>query len=704
MTSKRRLQMLVLVISFALFGCGGESGDDPNSPTLTATPTPSASHSPLPSASPYPTASPAITPVPHPVISDLNIHNITATSAAISFQTDIATSVMVDIYLAGDSFDAAPHFSTETASAITHEVNVTGLWSDNDWRIEFVMAGEVVSEVFSTTAPDWPSVCREGDLALPAIANAQWSIYSDDNGTVNVSATDGCENNSIAARMDFDLGDGEWVVVSSINRFSPVLDLSGVSHLWIPFKGSEGLAVAFEVKLKDANGALSVVRLEGGTGLPVWRSWAVDLRQFTPQVGSLDLSSIVGLEFAFSSPYGTPGPRSGTVSVGEISAWNIESKKVALSDFEHLPPNEAALQTMADDLLARQHAHGFIPAWYDLTPNWHLYANAMALIVFTLEYERLEALESPKANDFLNAATLMADQLVRLQALSHRNGGWDDSFRVVNNELTLHPEWGRVFWVGSTAWAGIALIFAYDILPQGETYADAIRAAVAYYTDEQACRSNAGLPIGSVTEGTEGNISSHLFIEAATARSLGDPDTDMALENFIADELFDTSQRRFLCGVRVDFGSGYNAGNCSLGGSGNITGVDAQACLDVVANWGSAWLLRQGRTEDALEGLAFGRYVFPTQGFTDTEIKGMGDIAGPWSPAVEFGAGQWASLGGPDSNYIMNQAWEHLCPNGACRGASDDFAAGIGWNTTARGISPTAWMYIAWHGGFWERL
>jgi hypothetical protein len=52
----------------------------------------------------------------------------------------------------------------------------------------------------------------------------------------------------------------------------------------------------------------------------------------------------------------------------------------------------------------------------------------------------------------------------------------------------------------------------------------------------------------------------------------------------------------------------------------------------------------------------------------------------------------------------MAEAHAKLCSGGACQGAADDFTAGIGWNTVSTGIAPGAWMYIAWHGGFWSRL
>ncbi|HEY5645954.1 MAG TPA: hypothetical protein VIS76_08445, partial [Pseudomonadales bacterium] len=310
----------------------------------------------------------------------------------------------------------------------------------------------------------------------------------------------------------------------------------------------------------------------------------------------------------------------------------------------------------------------------------------------------------PAATSFRDAAYLLADRLVELQQLSARNGAWDDSFRELDGNLVLYPAGSRVMWVGSTAWAGIALILARDLLPEGDRYDGAISAAAAFYRDEQDCRATAGLPAGSVTEGTEGNLSSHLFIAAAAARGLASATGPNDLAAFIADQLFDVEQSRFFCGVRVDFGSGFDRNSCFVGGSGAVVGTDARSCLDVIGNWGAEWLKRQGRPDDALAGLAYSRLVFPTRGFADTGVLGLGDIAGPWTPTVEHGAGQWAASGGPDANFILAEAQGKLCSGGMCQGAADDFTAGIGWNTVSTGIAPAAWMYLAWHGGFWSRL
>jgi hypothetical protein len=659
-----------------LFACGGSSGGSSGAGT---TPT-------------------------ETVITAVTVNDVGSNSATLSFSTTPASDASIKIWLDTDDVAAQPEITVTSDNAVNHSVTLDALWSATPWRAEIEAGAASASTVFTTANPEWPAACRTGDLVLPINGAGNWSIYTDINGSVAVEAVAGCEGAGSGARLTFDLGDGEWVVAASNDNFATPLDLSAYSHLWVPFRGTAGVPVAFEIKLRDSAGALSVARMDGGAGLPAWRSWAVDKREFVPQIGTLDFTAITALEFAFSWPLAGGGPRSGTVEVGAPSAWNLAAERPAVTGFERVARDDTAMAAIAADLLARQQPHGFIPAWFELAPNWHLYANAMALIVFSLEYERLTGTGDPSVSAYLDAAHLLADRLVELQQRSARDGAWDDSFREVNGNLELHPSGSRVVWVGSTAWAGIALILARDLLPDGSRYDSAIADAAQFYSAEQNCRATAGLPAGSVTEGTEGNISSHLFLAAAAARGLSGTANPDALAGFIASNLYDPQQQRFFCGAHVDFGAGFDRNNCTLGGSGAVVGGDARGCLDVTGNWGVEWLNRQNRSADALMGLAYSRHVFATRGFADPGVKGMGDIAGPWTPTVEHGAGQWAAAGGPDSNYVMAEAHAKLCGDGACRGAADNFAAGIGWNTVSTGIAPGAWMYLAWHGGFWSRL
>lgn len=668
-------QTLILVwLSVALVACGGGSGNT-DTPDQTNT-----------------------------VISELVVNDITKDTATVSFSTTPATAVTIQIWLSSDQPEQTPEITINTSVANSHSVAITGLWSAAPWRLQVTSADALESTQFQTADPTWPTTpCRTGDLALAVNAGGAWSTFTDSNGTISVQPTSGCGGIGNGARLDFDLGDGEWVVAQAEDFPAPV-DLTAYSHLWIPFRGTADVPVALEIKLRDSAGGLSVARLDGGVSIPVWRSWAVDLREFKPQLGNLDLSKIIGMEVAFSWPKSLTGARSGSVELADLQAWNLLDVRPEVNRFERVAKDEVAMAEVATDLLGRQLPHGFVNAWFELEPNLHLYANAMALIVYSLEYERLAAINDPSANIYQNAARNMADSFVAMQTLSARGGAWDDSFIDIGGELALRNAGSRAVWVGSTAWAGMALIIARDILPDGSAYDTAIAQAAAYYENLQTCRSTSGLPDGSITEGTEGNISSHLFLIAARSRGLANSVVTSKLGDFIGETLFDPVQQRFFCGIGVDFGSGFDGEACTLNGSGAILGADGHSCLDVIANWGTEWLVREDRIEDALKGLAYGRYMFPTQSFGNPVVNGLGDIAGPWTATVEHGAGQWAVAGGPDANYVLQQAQTHLCSAGACQGAADDLFTGISWNTVSTGVAPSAWMYLAWHGDFWSRL
>lgn len=644
------------------------------------------------------------TSVPSPpsteVLSDIELVEVSSHSAVLRFTTSLISEVSISLSPTEDPTIEAKLWTSPEGTE--HTVQLDSLWADVQWRASVVHEGITKDIEFSTLAPNWPGNCREGDFKLPVMGNAQWTTYTDNNGSIETQADLGCNEQSAGVTLNFDLGNGEWVVASRATPFPSPIDLTSFSHLWIPIKGQARVPVALEIKLKDTSGNLSFVRLDGGSSVPVWRTWAVDLREFKPHFGTVDLSKISSIEIAFSWPLSFQGRRSGTVSVGDMWAWQINDKIIPVIEEEKVISNPNEMAAIAADLLTRQEEHGFMPAWYDLEPNMHLYANAMALIVLTLEYERLTSL-SDSNDTYLQAANKMANALLEMQLMSDRDGAWDDSFDVVDNELVLKPESRRVMWVGSTAWAGIALILARDILPNGERFEQSIKNTVRFYEQSQECRGQAGFPAGSITEGTEGNLSSHLFLEAAVKRGFASRDSLDSLTSFIDEYLFDQKQRRFFCGVYVDIGD-FNQTTCSMTGTGEIVSPNALACLDVTANWGSQWLKRQGRIADAYSGLAFGQAIFPTQGAANSDIKGLGDIAGPWFPTAEHGAGQWAAEGGPNANFIMNQASKHLCSEGKCKGASDDLLAGIGWNTTSYGIAPSAWMYIGWHGKFWEKL
>jgi hypothetical protein len=118
-----------------------------------------------------------------------------------------------------------------------------------------------------------------------------------------------------------------------------------------------------------------------------------------------------------------------------------------------------------------------------------------------------------------------------------------------------------------------------------------------------------------------------------------------------------------------------------------------------MGNWGADFLRDIPDNARALAGLSLAAGIFPVRSFTGS-IIGMGDIAGPWQPTVEF-TGQYAAAGGHGAAWLMDQMLLLEDPNdpGAFPGAPDDFGGGDGWNTAMTGTSPSAWVYLGLAGG-----
>ncbi|MDH3433583.1 MAG: hypothetical protein OEM60_06980, partial [Gammaproteobacteria bacterium] len=340
------------------------------------------------------------------VIAALTVDAVSSSSATLSFSTTPAADANIRVWLGTDEATAEPLFVVTSDSAVNHSEILPALWSAAPWRVEISAGTATANTTFRTADPGWPAVCRSGDLTLPLNGAGSWSTFTDVNGSIAVEAASGCEGAGTGARLTYDLRDGEWVVAASNDSFASPVDLSTYSHLWIPFRGTAGVPLAFEIKLRDNAGALSVARIDAGAGVPVWRSWAVDKREFVPQIGTLDFTAITALEFALSWPLAGGGPRNGTLEVASPSAWNLTAERPEVPGFERVARNDGAMAAIAADLLARQQPHGFIPAWFEIAPDWHLFANAMALIVFTLEYERLTDSSDPGVGAYLDAAYL----------------------------------------------------------------------------------------------------------------------------------------------------------------------------------------------------------------------------------------------------------------------------------------------------------
>ena len=103
--------------------------------------------------------------------------------------------------------------------------------------------------------------------------------------------------------------------------------------------------------------------------------------------------------------------------------------------------------------------------------------------------------------------------------------------------------------------------------------------------------------------------------------------------------------------------------------------------------------------EEALDSQGYTATVLRTRSFSET-VTGYGDIAGPFTVAIEFTA-QAAVAGIQDADSVMNEIYPLQMTDhqyaGAFPGATDHWYGGSlpPWNTTMSGVSPTAWVYFA---------
>ena len=226
----------------------------------------------------------------------------------------------------------------------------------------------------------------------------------------------------------------------------------------------------------------------------------------------------------------------------------------------------------------------------------------------------------------------------------------------------------RCSWVGNVAWALLALARARDAdLPVAGLDASIDRATA--WILAQIGRMPA-YPL-LITRGLEGNVSAWFALAAVNApeaRSFGEA---------IYARGWDPVEQRLKMGAGdTDFGS----------------------AIDMSGSWGAQFLRRIGRPAAATASQGYAASIFPTTSFDGT-IAGMGDIAGPWTVTVEFGA-QAAAAGMVGANAIMGEIARLKHPDGSFPGGADEWYGGIGtpWTTTMTGVAPTAWVYFAQNG------
>ncbi len=547
-----------------------------------------------------------------------------------------------------------------------------------------------------------PNACGDGriDTLLDGFEEvAPWSFCCSDQGgpSVALSPVPGCSGNALA--LDYSLTDGDYLIITR-----PVeLNLSGFTHLRIALRGQDLQAHHnFQLKLADSSGLVYWTVLQSLTDLPAWRPVYIDLREltcFSDPVGDcahprpLDLSQITRLEIAiarclFLNAQGQPqecepGLDQSVLLVDELGAVDLRpdaDQRLMQDRFERVVAEPDVRSSAAEGLLAHlDPGHGLIPAFFqEDEPNLNTYSQAVTLLVFVNEYERtLDA-------RFQQAANRLASQLLALQlADDKRNAGaWYTAYRSDSGSLPSRdpdctgdeqavPEIDRCLWIGNTAWATIALArLRNSLLPERPRGLEDSIARSADWMISQLGRIAEFPELATV--GLEGNISAYFGLLAAgratDAERLGDG---------IFRHGWDAVEQRMKIGAQP---------------SGLTT------AMDTAGSWGADFLRATGKDSHALSSQGFAATVLRTSSF-DGRTEGYGDIAGPWTVTVEFGA-QGAASGIRGANRIMEEILTLQDQDGTFPGSTDGWFGGAvsAFNTTMTGAAPTAWVYFAQNG------
>ncbi|GIK37951.1 MAG: hypothetical protein BroJett011_17840 [Chloroflexota bacterium] len=524
-----------------------------------------------------------------------------------------------------------------------------------------------------------------------------------------LSIVSGCHGQALAFGYDLTNANsnGEsWIV---LQRTIPVTDLTQFTHIRLALRGSNvNSHENVEIKLWDGH-QLYAITLKSMTDLPVWRPIYIDLRELT-NVGTINLATISRFEIAVvrcstdcevPDVPGVPTPNEhvGTLYLDEFGLVNLKPgtpNRLVETGFESVELNrvvaEAAATAIHTRISSSDPTTGLVPSWFsEPTPNYNTYVQAEALLVFIYEYEQTGSIA------YRDAARNLARKLLSLQIPMGKTnaGAWYTSY-----DQTLQPPYhplptpqpcdgneammsvgGNLVannidaceWVGNVGWVLIALskLQRSGLYDDPVALSDALNRGAGWVIGQFG--RNPGYPV-LISLGIEGNISAYFGLLAS-----GKQQEAAQLGNAIFQFGWDPVQRRMKPGV----------------GS-----TDAATAMDVSGSWGVTLLRSLGKTQEALDSQGYSATVLRTSSFSGT-ILGYGDIAGPFTVAIEF-TGQAAVAGIKDADFVMRQIYPlQRQPNkayaGAFPGAADHWYGGSlpPWNTTMPGVSPTAWVYFA---------
>jgi hypothetical protein len=590
-------------------------------------------------------------------------------------------------------------------------------------------ASKIYLPLVSRNYPPWPNQCGDGrvNTIIDDFDSTSGMIYTADPiipaPTPRLEA--GCHGNAVA--IDYDLTNvaptgsanagQSWIV---LRRTLPAaINLNSFTHIRLSLHGSNiNSHDTVEVKLRDGGGHLAAISLKSITDLLNWRPIYIDFRELG-DYSKIDLTNITDIEIGivrcagcevFDNPSlgGPSEEHTGTLFLDEFAVVDLKpgaANRLIKTTFEDVVPHPTIRAAAASALLAQITPSGpgasLIPAWFSETnPNYNTYVQAEALLVFVYEYEQTGNVV------YRNAARNIADRLISLQVPQGKNqaGAWytaysidqgvlrppyraipvDQSILCDGDEMMVpDPNTAQLVatnidaceWVGNVGWVLIALgkLQRSGFYDNPVTLQNALDRGAAWVANQIGRGTD--YP-DLISPGMEGNISAYFGLRAANivpeATQLGN-----AIFQYGCDPL----ERRMKPGVSP---------------------ADYATTLDVAGSWGVTFLRAIGKNQEALDSQAYAASVMRTTSFDGT-ISGYGDIAGPYTVAVEFTA-QGAAAGIRSADFVMQQIYPLQIQSGtyagAFPGAKDHWSGGqlTPWSTTMPGVSPTAWVYFALNG------
>jgi hypothetical protein len=562
--------------------------------------------------------------------------------------------------------------------------------------------------------------CGDGryDTILDDFNTATGSLFTAHSTIPNpvVATTTGCNGTAVSIAYDLSnvtpLGspnEGQsWVVWR--RELPAEVDISAATHLRVALHGdNENSHETVEVKLADSDGTLAVISLFSLTDLSVWRPVYFDLRELS-DIDDLDKSHITHVEIGIvrcnencevadnpDNPL-PPDEHIGTLFVDELAAVNLAPgapHRITQTAVATVTPNDTVRAAAAAVLLNQVSTAGpgadLIPAWFpETSPNYNTFTEAEALLVFVYEYE------NTGDTAYRDAAIALAQKLIALQIGSGKEqaGAWFTAYTIEGNTLrppnrassvvqcngdeTMVIDIDSCQWVGNVGWALIAMgkLQRSGIYSEPEKLQTAINNGAEWIATQSAYRNMQATYPGLISLGIEGNISAYFGLLAANryqaAEKLG-----AAIFKFG----WDDKLQRMRPGVAP---------------------ADYATALDVSGSWGATFLRAIGDPEKALASQGYTASIMQTSSF-DNSIVGYGDIAGPWTVAVEFSA-QGAASGLYGADAVMTELYKLQIISGdypgAFPGGADHWYGGQlrPWTTTMPGVSPTAWVYFAING------